>query len=407
MLWLALLSDKPLFIPFGGSKMTFKTFDSKALDAILEKMVATVEESKHEIFEIGERCRQDYDALINELEEVKATVAKVIDQTDELEKKSKFARRRLAEVSQHFRDFSEKQVREAYEKAHTIQIQLSINRQRELQLRERRNELERRMYSLKDTIDRANHLVSQTTVVLNYLTSDLQNISEAIEDAKHKQEFGLRVIEAQEEERKRISREIHDGPAQMLANMLLRSDLVEKIYHENGMEEAIAEMRTLKELVRDSLKEVRRIIYDLRPMALDDLGLIPTLKKYLSTIENYKGSPVITYRHLGEERRLPTNYEIALFRLIQESVQNALKHAKATEIQVKSELRKNSFIATVKDNGTGFDVRSIREGAFGIVGMRERVSLLNGEISIHSKRGAGTLVIIQIPMQLDLEKEKR
>ncbi|MEK5266942.1 sensor histidine kinase [Weizmannia sp. FSL W8-0401] len=387
--------------------MTFKTFDSKALDAILEKMVATVEESKHEIFEIGERCRQDYDALINELEEVKATVAKVIEQTDELETKSKFARRRLAEVSQHFRDFSEKQVREAYEKAHTIQIQLSMNRQRELQLRERRNELERRLYSLKDTIDRANHLVSQTTVVLNYLTSDLQNISEAIEDAKHKQEFGLRVIEAQEEERKRISREIHDGPAQMLANMLLRSDLVEKIYHENGMEEAIAEMRTLKELVRDSLKEVRRIIYDLRPMALDDLGLIPTLKKYLSTIENYKGSPVITYRHLGEERRLPTNYEIALFRLIQESVQNALKHAKATEIQVKSELRKNSFIATVKDNGVGFDIRSIREGAFGIVGMRERVSLLNGEISIHSKRGAGTLVIIQIPMQLDLEKEKR
>lgn len=387
--------------------MTFKTFDSKALDAILEKMVATVEESKHEIFEIGERCRQDYDALINELEEVKATVAKVIEQTDELETKSKFARRRLAEVSQHFRDFSEKQVREAYEKAHTIQIQLSMNRQRELQLRERRNELERRLYSLKDTIDRANHLVSQTTVVLNYLTSDLQNISEAIEDAKHKQEFGLRVIEAQEEERKRISREIHDGPAQMLANMLLRSDLVEKIYHENGMEEAIAEMRTLKELVRDSLKEVRRIIYDLRPMALDDLGLIPTLKKYLSTIENYKGSPVITYRHLGEERRLPTNYEIALFRLIQESVQNALKHAKASEIQVKSELRKNSFIATVKDNGVGFDIRNIREGAFGIVGMRERVSLLNGEISIHSKRGAGTLVIIQIPMQLDLEKEKR
>ncbi|QPG54230.1 sensor histidine kinase [Heyndrickxia coagulans] len=387
--------------------MTFKTFDSKVLDTILEKMITTVEESKHEIFEIGERCRQDYDSLINELEEVKATVAKVIEQTDELETKSKFARRRLAEVSQHFRDFSEQQVREAYEKAHTIQIQLSMNRQRELQLRERRNELERRLHSLKDTIDRANHLVSQTTVVLNYLTSDLQSISEAIEDAKHKQEFGLRVIEAQEEERKRISREIHDGPAQMLANMLLRSDLVEKVYHENGMEEAIAEMRTLKELVRDSLKEVRRIIYDLRPMALDDLGLIPTLKKYLSTIESYKGSPVITYRHLGEERRLPTNYEIALFRLIQESVQNALKHAKATEIQVKSELRKNSFIATVKDNGVGFDIHSIREGAFGIVGMRERVSLLNGEISIHSKIGAGTLVIIQIPMQLDLEKEKR
>ncbi|MEZ0117227.1 UNVERIFIED_ORG: hypothetical protein ABRZ91_001184 [Heyndrickxia coagulans] len=82
--------------------MTFKTFDSKALDAILEKMIGTVEESKHEIFEIGERCRQDYDALINELEEVKATVVKVIEQTDELETKSKFARRRLAEYVSSF-----------------------------------------------------------------------------------------------------------------------------------------------------------------------------------------------------------------------------------------------------------------------------------------------------------------
>lgn len=379
--------------------MTLKTFDSKALDAILEKMIVTVEESKHEIFEIGEKCRQDYETLVKELDEIKAAVSVVIQQTDELETKSRFARLRLAEVSRHFRDFSEQQVQEAYEKAHMIQTQLSMNRQREIHLRERRNELERRLHSLKDTIERANHLISQTTVVLNYLTSDLRNISEAIEDAKHKQEFGLRVIEAQEEERKRISREIHDGPAQMLANMLIRSDLVEKIYHERGVEEALEEIRNLKELVRGSLKEVRRIIYDLRPMALDDLGLIPTLRKYLSTVENYNQNTTITYTHLGEERRLPTNYEIAVFRLVQESVQNALKHSKATEIQVKTELRKNSFIAIVKDNGVGFDVNSIREGAFGIVGMRERVGLLNGEISIHSKIRAGTLVIIQIPLQ--------
>ncbi|GER68395.1 signal transduction histidine-protein kinase/phosphatase DegS [Weizmannia acidilactici] len=379
--------------------MTLKTFDSKALDAILEKMIVTVEESKHEIFEIGEKCRQDYETLVKELDEIKAAVSVVIQQTDELETKSRFARLRLAEVSRHFRDFSEQQVQEAYEKAHMIQTQLSMNRQREIHLRERRNELERRLHSLKDTIERANHLISQTTVVLNYLTSDLRNISEAIEDAKHKQEFGLRVIEAQEEERKRISREIHDGPAQMLANMLIRSDLVEKIYHERGVEEALEEIRNLKELVRGSLKEVRRIIYDLRPMALDDLGLIPTLRKYLSTVENYNQNTIITYTHLGEERRLLTNYEIAVFRLVQESVQNALKHSKATEIQVKTELRKNSFIAIVKDNGVGFDVNSIREGAFGIVGMRERVGLLNGEISIHSKIRAGTLVIIQIPLQ--------
>ncbi|WP_018664785.1 sensor histidine kinase [Heyndrickxia acidiproducens] len=377
--------------------MTLKTFDSKALDTILEKMISAVEESKHEIFEIGEQCRQDYESLVKELEEIKTTVSVVIDQTDELETKSRFARRRLAEVSRHFHDFSEQQVKEAYEQAHMIQTQLSMNRQREIQLRNRRNELKRRLYALKNTIERANHLVSQTTVVLNYLTSDLRDISEAMEDARHKQEFGLRVIEAQEEERKRISREIHDGPAQLLANMLLRSDLVEKVYRERGVDEALIEIRSLKELVRDSLKEVRRIIYDLRPMALDDLGLIPTLKKYLSTTENYNQNVMISYTHLGEEKRLPTNYEIALFRLVQESLQNALKHAKATKIIVKTELRKNAFIAIVKDNGVGFDVNEVKEGSFGIVGMRERVSLLNGEITFHSKMGAGTLVVIQIP----------
>lgn len=378
--------------------MSLKSFNSKVLDEILEKMVAAVEESKHDIFEIGEQCRQDYQSLTKELEEIKTVVGQVIKRTDEFEQKSKFARQRLAEVSQHFRHFSEQQVREAYEEAHKIQTQLSMCRQKELQLRDRRDELERRLQSLQDTIERADHLITQVTIVLNYLTNDLRSISDAIEDAKHKQAFGLRVIEAQEEERKRISREIHDGPAQMLANMLIRSDLVEKVYRERGIGEALAEIHDLKELVRDSLKEVRRIIYDLRPMALDDLGLIPTLKKYLSTIESYNKDVFITYRHIGEEKRLPTNYEIAIFRLVQESVQNTLKHANAKNVDVKTEMRKDSFTAVVKDDGKGFDTTIEKEDSFGIVGMKERVKLLNGEISIHSKIRKGTLVIIQIPL---------
>ncbi|MFP3386653.1 sensor histidine kinase, partial [Tritonibacter sp. SIMBA_163] len=84
-------------------------------------------------------------------------------------------------------------------------------------------------------------------------------------------------IEAQEEERKRLSREIHDGPAQMMANVLLRSDLIEKTYREKGADKAFKEISSLKDMVRQALTEVRRIIYDLRPMALDDLGLVPTL----------------------------------------------------------------------------------------------------------------------------------
>ena len=99
--------------------------------------------------------------------------------------------------------------------------------------------------------------------------------------------FAIRIIEAQEEERKRLSRDIHDGPAQILANVLLRSGLIEKVYAEQGADLAFKELNGLKETVRDALSEVRRIIYDLRPMALDDLGLIPTLKKYLLSTEEF------------------------------------------------------------------------------------------------------------------------
>lgn len=380
-------------------QMTLKNFDTKELDNILEKMLLTVNSSKDEVFQIGEQCRQDYETLLTELKEIRALVLRTIQEGDVLETKAKFARQRLSELSKHFSKYSEDQVRDAYEKAHILNMKLVVNRQTEQQLRVRRDELERRLQTLQDTIDRAEHLVSQISVVSKYLTSDLKEIGEAIESAKAKQDFGLKIIEAQEEERKRISREIHDGPAQLIANVLLRSDLTEKVYREKGMEQGKAELRSLKEMVRAALSEVRRIIYDLRPMALDDLGLIPTLRKYLDTTESYNKTAKITFSNIGEEKRLPSKYEVALFRLVQESVQNALKHAEASEIQVKIEIQKSRVVLIVKDNGKGFDVAKKKKDSFGIIGMKERVELLTGELKIHSKIGCGTLVIIQVPIE--------
>ena len=135
----------------------------------------------------------------------------------------------------------------------TYLFELSINRMEEKQLRRRRDDLDRRLAGLLDTIERADHLVSQVTTVINYLTSDLKNVGEALETAKHKQDFGIRIIQAQEEERKRFSRDIHDGPAQMLANVLIRSGLIEKTYAEKGAELAFKELTDLKEIVRDAL----------------------------------------------------------------------------------------------------------------------------------------------------------
>lgn len=375
-----------------------KALDVKALDRILDRMINTLTDSKDEIFQIGEQCRNDYETLSRELRELRTMIAKIIDEGDRLETLAQSARNHLSTVSRNFNEYSEEQVKEAYEKAHQIQMDYIMNRELEKQLRKRRDELERRLQGLHETIERAEHLVAQTTFVLNYLTSDLKQVGEVLEEAKMKQDLGLKIIMAQEEERKRLSREIHDGPAQMLANVMMRSDLVERLFKEYGSEAALEEIRSLKKMVRDALYEVRRIIYDLRPMALDDLGLSPTLRKYLRTIEDYYRTATITYQFFGKEQRLDSKTEVSLFRLVQEAVQNALKHAEANEITVKVEMKNNLCTIIVRDDGKGFDVNQKKEKSFGIMGMRERVELLNGTFSIKSTIGAGTVVTIQVPI---------
>ncbi|MBM7577778.1 histidine kinase [Jeotgalibacillus terrae] len=379
--------------------MSANSIDTQVLDSILGKMIETVDQSKSEIFEIGEQTRNEYDRLISELGLIREKIASVIYTGDDLERRTRFARKRLAEVSHHFKDFSEEQVRQAYETAHDLQMKLSVNRQEEKQLRERRDDLERRLQNMVETIDRAENLVTQITVVLSYLNSDLRKVGAALEDAAQKQLFGMQIIEAQEEERKRLSREIHDGPAQMMANVLMRSDLIERVFRDKGTEEAINEIKSYKKMVRSALSEVRRIIYDLRPMALDDLGLVPTLRKYLSTIEEYSNGAKLSFKQIGEESRLDPKYEVSLFRLIQEAVQNAIKHAEAREVSVKVEIRPDCVNAIIKDDGKGFDPSEKKQGSYGMIGMKERVELVSGKMHVQSKPGEGTTISINVPIQ--------
>jgi two-component system sensor histidine kinase DegS len=370
----------------------------KSIDEIRMEMIETVTSSKSDIFRISEQCRQDYENMTSELGNIKQMIIKLNAEGERLEGEVLQARMVLSEVSMNFKAYSENEVREAYEKAHQLQMDLSINWQFKKQLLDKREDLERRLLGLDETIDRADQLISQISVVMNYLMSDLKLMGEELQKSKAKQDFGLKIIEAQEEERKRLSREIHDGPAQMLANVIMRSDLIDRVYREAGPEEAFAEIHQYKKMVRSALYEVRRIIYDLRPMALDDLGLVPTLRKYLQTIEEYHNHSKIVFSNIGLERRLPAKYEVALFRMIQESVQNALKHANACEIKVRLEMTNLAVNVLIKDNGAGFDLDHKKPESFGIIGMNERVDLLDGTILIQSKIGKGTSVTISVPL---------
>ena len=378
--------------------MAEKTVDIQNLEKIFANMVNVMDQSKNDIFTISEQSRQSFQEMQAELVIIKEDISRVITEGDYLEDMTRQSRRRLADVSKNFMKFTEEEVRQAYEVANDLLVRLSINRMEEKQLRARRDELDRRIAALLETIEKADHLVNQVTTVITYLTSDLKMVGEVLETARQKQEFAIQIIQAQEEERKRLSRDIHDGPAQMLANVLLRSGLIEKTFNERGPNDALSELNQLKEMVRNALLEVRRIIYDLRPMALDDLGLIPTLRKYSSTVMEYEKGVTIHFMNNGTEKRLESNIEVAIFRLVQECITNALKHGNSRDVWVKVEWLRDTMNIVVKDNGKGFDLNQTKDKSFGIIGMRERIELLKGEMKIMSTIGKGTTVLFRIPL---------
>lgn len=373
--------------------------DGKELDSIFDGLLATMEQSKKDIFIISEQSRQDYEEMKDELEDIRLNISAIIKKGDLLEEKTRAARRRLAEVSGSFTSYSEEQIRISYENANDLQVKLSANRTEEKKYRQKRDRLQRRLQTLLQTIERAERLVNQLNVTINYFISDFDKVEEAIEKPQLNQDYSLRIIEAQEEERKRLSREIHDGPAQMMANVLLRSDLIERTYREKGPELAFREISSLKEMVRHALTEVRRIIYDLRPMALDDLGLVPTLRKYMETTQDYNPGTHLSFGSHGTERRLPPSYETSIFRLVQEAISNAIRHGKATDIDVKLEWVKERVNISVRDNGTGFDPKTVKNQSFGLIGMQERIELIKGEFIINSSLGEGTILLFQIPYE--------
>lgn len=378
-----------------------KAIDISVLDGVIKRTIETVETSKTQIFDIAENARQQGNSLKLDLHELRQEISKVIQKVDALELAYRKSRNRLALVSRNFQMYTEEDIRIAYEEASRIQVELSIYRERENNLKRRRNDLERQLRTLEETIDRAEKLVSQMGVVLGYLTGDLSKIGEALESAKQHQLMGLKVIQAQEEERKRVAREIHDGPAQSMANVVLRSEIVEKMLKNERILEAQMELHELKEMVRMSLADVRRIIFDLRPMALDDLGLVPTLQKYIQTCEERIESS-IDLVVFGVEPPLRSSVKAAIFRLVQECLNNVEKHARANMVQVKLEFVQESLSLVVKDDGVGFDLekRLATGGSFGLLGMRERVQLLEGSVEMQSAPGEGTKVIFQIPLKM-------
>ncbi len=212
----------------------------------------------------------------------------------------------------------------------------------------------------------------------------------------------ISIIHAQEDERKRLSRQMHDGPAQALTNLILQAEICER-YMASDPARGKVELSNLRTMVNGTFRGVREFIFDLRPMILDDLGLVPTLRKYVQGYQEKNKLPT-TLTVTGKDRRLPQEIEVALFRAIQESLTNAAAHAKATQVQVHVDMRDDSVVhALIEDNGIGFDVGGVLQAArerrtLGISGILDRVESLGGAVSFESSPGRGTRVKVDVPL---------
>jgi len=374
--------------------------DINVLDEIIKETVQSVEESEQQIYDIAENARMEYYRVQKEVSKVKNEVKDIISEVDLLEGKEKKARLHLMEVSSNFDKYNEKDIFEAYENAKNIQIDLSLMREREFNLRKKRDELEFTLKRLSETMKKAESLVTQVSVVLKYLTSNLSDLTTYLGEIHQRQMLAFRIIKAQEEERKRVAREIHDGPAQSMANIVLRAELCEKLQNVNP-EKMPEELLSLKDVVREVLQDLRKIIFDLRPMALDDLGIVPTLKRFVSNHQEKYDMP-IELIIIGEDKKLSTSLSLAIYRTVQEALTNVRKHASASKVTIKIEFANNKINLSIKDNGCGFNVEEAlndeKSECYGLIGVQERIELLEGEVDFISSPEKGTTIKAVVPI---------
>ena len=220
---------------------------------------------------------------------------------------------------------------------------------------------------------------------------------EAIDDATRLR--ASQIINAQEQERKRIARELHDETSQVLTSLLISLAILEESITTQEARDRIADTR---KLAHQTLRAIRNLSIDLRPSALDDLGLLPALRWYVKEYQQ-KCSIVVEFAAHGFKERLPAEVETALYRIVQESLTNTARHANAHKVLVTMKEDADAVYVTIKDDGCGFDVGTLlktpdQERGLGLAGMNERAVLLDGSLSIHSGPGHGTTIEVHIPL---------
>ena len=204
------------------------------------------------------------------------------------------------------------------------------------------------------------------------------------------------IVNAQEAERQRLSRQMHDGPAQAMSNFILQTEIAMRLLDVDAAQ-AKEELANLKSAAMGTFQKVRNFIFELRPMMLDDLGLIPTIRKYVEAFKEQTGletSLTVT----GSERRLEPYLEVMVFRAVQELLGNAARHSQATLVKVHVDMSADLVRVSVDDNGKGFDPDLIKNGkTLGLKLISERTEMLGGNFEVDSSTGKGARIVFTVP----------
>jgi len=204
------------------------------------------------------------------------------------------------------------------------------------------------------------------------------------------------VLEGQEEERRRIARELHDGVGQKLAGLKLNCS---GIISDDKTDPTSSALKNLSNLIDDTAEEVRGISHQMLPKELEQFGLIPAIEGLIES--SFKSSVIhSSFEHFGVNNRLSYSIELAIYRILQELVSNILKHANATEVKTELLKRRNSVLLIIEDNGIGFDHSQKKDHGIGLMNIESRVEAVNGNLSYESEPGKGTVVIVSIPCKL-------
>lgn len=289
----------------------------------------------------------------------------------------------LQQVQGQMDSMPPQEIRNAYDSALDAQQRLFVMRGQLEKLQAEKNHLER----LKSILERASASSGDNGSASPSASSG---------GAKGTMASVEMLVNAQETERQRLSRQMHDGPAQALSNFILQTEIAMRLFDVDAAQ-AKDELNNLKSSAMGTFQKVRNFIFELRPMMLDDLGLVPTVRRYADAFKE-QTSLDVNVTVTGNERRLEPYLEVMMFRALQELLGNTARHSQATQVKVMLDMGEDRVRVSVDDNGKGFDPDIIQQGkSLGLKLIRERAEMLGGTFEVDSSVGRGTRITFAVP----------